>query len=99
MIIKVKAREKNQNYQSEIVNTGEYEMAYDRNMMKPRNDSFGKNQDQPQTEDQIKHNICNQESAIESAGNNDPSSPDKHTQKGVELNCVICQTKFKSKIT
>ena len=65
-------------------------------MMKPRNDSFGKNQDQPQTEDQIKHNICNQESAIESAGNNDPSSPDKHTQKGVELNCVIFQKKFKS---
>ena len=29
MIIKVKAREKNQNYQSEIVNTGEYEMADD----------------------------------------------------------------------
>ena len=32
-----------------------------------RNYSFGKNYDQPPTEDQVKHNICNQESAIESA--------------------------------
>ena len=61
-----------------------------------RNDSFGKNYDQPQTEDQIKHNICNQESSIESAVNNDLSSPDKHTQKVEKLNCVICQKKFKS---
>ena len=55
-----------------------------------RNDSSDKNSDQPQIEDQLKHIEYVQESVFESVVNNDLSSPDKHTPKGEELNCVIC---------
>ena len=52
------------------------------------------NIDQPQIEDQIKHKECGQEPLIESVVNNDISS--NEPPKGEELNCVVCQKKFKS---
>ena len=61
-----------------------------------RNDSSDKNCDQPQIQDQIKHIEYVQESVFESVVNIDISSQDEHTPKGEELNCVICQKKFKS---
>ena len=66
-----------------------------------RSNSSDKNYDQPQIEDQIRHNEYIEESGMESIFNDDLSSHNKHTPRGasimnyLELIFVICQKKIK----